>query len=72
MIELSRITAAVEELARLRNDNARLRALIKNAETAAGYQSFNGVCCPWCGAELMQPEPHSADCMAFTPGGTVK
>lgn len=43
----------------------RLRALIKEAETAARMASA----CPWCDATI--GDPHAADCPAFTPNGDV-
>ncbi len=52
----------------LLDDNARLRALIKDAERASGYQSYHSVTCPWCDSETQ----HSAECHAFDPDGTVK
>jgi hypothetical protein len=51
-------------------DNARLRALIKQAEFAnkAETASGAGAFCPWCGIE----DGHRDDCPAFTPEGEVK
>lgn len=54
-----------EEIRRLQQDNARLRALIKKAERS-------GACldeCPWCG---FAGDTHASDCPAFTPEGEVK
>ena len=61
----------------LEADNARLRALIKQAEY--GDHTHYEDSCPWCGCvaighrwtKLDEP-PHSDDCPAFTPTGEVK
>lgn len=53
----------IEEFKRLQADNARLKALIKEAERTP-YEHA----CPWCWAET----EHAHDCPAFTPEGEVK
>lgn len=60
---------------RAEEDNARLRALIKDAEWGDGTQG--GRWCPWC--QSKEERGHYAktpdcatDCPAFTPEGTVK
>ena len=59
----------------LRADNARLRALVKDAERNIESE------CSWCGADRSRTErnndasayePHAAHCPAFTPDGVVK
>ncbi len=55
-------------------DNARMRALVKDAEWSGATGREGDPACPWCSAE---PKPiedglHAADCPAFTPSGEVK
>ena len=59
----------VDELRQLKADNARLRALVKEAEWS------DGCICHHCGTNTYrdeQPGIHDADCPAFTPEGEVK
>lgn len=64
--------AALHERDLARDDNARLRTLVKAAEygnheeTASGAGKF----CPWCGAS--EDERHLTTCPAFTPEGEVR
>jgi hypothetical protein len=59
-------------------DNARLRALIAEAEWVAGDCDWDGyhaaACCPWCeGLKFDQPTPrHKPDCRAFAATGRVR
>lgn len=65
---------ALMEMARVQRDNERLRALVKQAETARDGE------CAWCGAERhvrVGKEPHGSayarrPCPAFTPDGEVR
>lgn len=58
-------------------DNARLRALIGQAEKSDRGDGFQ-LKCPWCGSVLggdppdTKTEPHQDDCPAFTPKGGVR
>ena len=57
-------------------DNARLRALIKEAEWRGGDVDGD-ISCPWCGEsrDNYAGHPggkHTNDCPAFTPEGQVK
>lgn len=65
------VGARIEEL--LKKDNARLRALIKQAEWAGGWNASANKC-EWCDTEAgwPKPAPHTADCPAFTVTGEVK
>lgn len=59
---------AVGRLVRLEQDNARLRALIRDAE-----QDGVGLLCPWCQFARRHGEHgHKPDCLAFTPTGEVR
>ena len=49
-------------------DNARLRALIKDAEQGDGRQAVTTGFCPWCECS---PGAHFR-CPAFTPSGDVR
>jgi hypothetical protein len=87
---VDRLAAEIERLESqerdgLRADNARLRALIKQAEDG-GYASISLLkVCTWCRAYRnngddhfkhvergTKDEPHRSDCPAFTPEGEVK
>lgn len=48
-------------------DNARLRALVKKVEEGSGDMS-----CPWCVGKVYTKTPHSPDCPALNPDGSVK
>jgi hypothetical protein len=56
------------DLEELRADNARLRALIKDAECTRAPQCAE---CPWCQADVSGGEKHF-ECPAFTATGEVK
>ncbi len=58
--------AVEEERDEARADNARLRALVRQAEWWTG----DAECCGWCGAYYHSI--HADDCPAFTPDGTVR
>lgn len=52
-------------------ENARLRALIKDAEWQGDVQEE--MACPWCHAERDDDQrKHAADCPAFTVEGLVR
>lgn len=54
----------------LAGDRTRLRALIKAAEWADNLHDANA--CPWCTADRLADEKHTAKCPAFTPEGEVR
>lgn len=62
------IKAQAEEIARLKTDNERLRALVRAAEWAAPDSGYGGGACPWCREDRMpytKPHDHAEDCPAF-------
>lgn len=59
------------------DSNARLRALIKDAEFSNYHQAVDSGFCPWCdgdrrGGHLIKSATCSGTCPAFTPAGTVR
>lgn len=73
---------ATDRIEEFEADNARLRALIKQAEWKAEWSEEGGEC-PWCealqrqlrygnGRPVEKTGKHAADCPAFTPEGEVK
>lgn len=55
------------EIDALRAEVARLKALVKSVEWAAGHEEPE---CPWCGAE--HATPHERHCPAFESIGVVR
>lgn len=62
--------AVIDEVEALQADNARLRAVIKEAEKS-GDRPGAYPTCPWCQSEPGDKDRH-ADCPAFTPEGEVR
>lgn len=70
------IEALASEIERLEQDNARLRALIKEAEWngIGGERGMECNVCPWCDEDAFTKHRHddTYQCPAFTPEGEVK
>ena len=62
--------AVIDEVEALQADNARLRAVIKEAEKSGDRPGAYPMC-PWCQSEPGDKDRH-ADCPAFTPEGEVR
>ncbi len=75
----AKVVSLVDEVERLRADNARLRALIADkeythcggeTEEGEGYSESYGAC-PWCGKDGHGPDRND-DCPAFSAPGVVR